>query len=152
MFSMQELADSGAVALYQQLLHVCRMHGRCGRMLGCAWGPSLARIAFLFPLQVLRGADRNIDMVVKDPDLGILESNLWSSSGSVDREIKADGKYMDLHALPQTQVNFCFQKAFGLFLLTLWVHGTTSDGFLLRSLRVKIEPVRLGSTVQYTAS
>ena len=45
-----------------------------------------------FPLcQVLRGADRNVDFLIKDSKNGVLDSHLWTSTGSTDKEIKKDG-------------------------------------------------------------
>ena len=45
-----------------------------------------------FPFyQVLRGADRNIDFLIKDSNNGVLDSHLWTSTGASDREIKTDG-------------------------------------------------------------
>ena len=53
----------------------------------------LARVflEFFTFCQVLRGADRNIDFLIKDSKNGVLDSHLWTSTGSTDKEIKKDG-------------------------------------------------------------
>ena len=48
---------------------------------------------------MLRGADRNVDVHIRNPDGSILTSHLWTKEGTTDREVNTQGDYRSLHVL-----------------------------------------------------
>lgn len=44
-------------------------------------------------LQVLRGSDRNIHVIVKAPNGQIIDKHLWASEGTFDKQVDSEGMY-----------------------------------------------------------
>ena len=49
--------------------------------------------------QVLRGGDRKVDFIVKDPNHKTIALEPWKSDGALEKDIEVEGKYFPISLL-----------------------------------------------------